>query len=1049
MRYISLLPVLGLLLSALALPVSAHAEATRTIEVVVVLDEAGLYDAAMAAGSASAYAASADGASAIAAAMGELDATASAIAAMGGEVIGRSWLLSTSLGVRIAAGKLEALSALEGVASVECVLSRSACAVEADEASAVDPLYAPDLLGLDDRHADGMLGAGVLAAVIDTGFDLAHPVFTMPAGVDPAMTAEEVAAALPAMSMSVRFNRTPPIEQIWRGAKVAFAYDYIGDDTDVAATDMHGTHVASILGGGADAAGDYVGIAPGAQLALMKVFSDGATPIASDYAVYRAVEDALLLGADIISLSLGTAPGYSFATNTFSLFRHLERARETGTLVICAMGNDGAVGPGSVYDTERDIDFPLAANPDYGLTADPASYASTLAVGAYTPDRVIETGFGAGDGTIFAYTDSAAGQGFPEMTFADVLAGQVLGYVNVPGLGEAADYAGLSPAGKLALVERGTITFEEKLAAAHAAGAVGMICYNNAGGDDFAMAFTVDMPIPAISISREDGLRLRALSGEARTVTVSTDLMRLAEPTGAGKPADYSTVSSGLTMRPTVIAPGSIYAAIPGRGYRSISGTSMATPAVAGLCALALGAGRAADSAADLDALLADLITTASPIEDESGHPYPVRVQGGGAIDPEALFAQTSTLRAPDGRGLVELGDGLTSRFGFDVVLSNPTAEAKTYAVTASLASDDYFLLDEEGTVTPFAADRAHVFAEAEVLIDGNRANRYAEDAQIYTLTLAPGERRTLKLALQLSEEEAAEYSRYFVNGYYLEGYVYVETDEDCLSLPYLGFAGDFDALPYLDDFGYDGGRSYFAQNYLYAMAGEVPLNLGCNYYDENGSFRADLIAISPNGDGRLDAAQLNLNLLRNLYSLEVTITDRNGGDVQRAKRVYYLTKAFMTEAGELATTILHIWDGTDQDNADYVMPDGRYTATLRVFGTDETVVEEASLPIVLDTTPVKIVAQEIVEGADGTRRLYLTLHDDHYPMRAVLYRTEVDQYGRERDLYRDDHDISYREGRRDITLIYDITDFAGDYVYLDLYDYALNRETHKISVRP
>ncbi len=1047
-------------MSALALPAAAHAEAAEVVEVFVTLDAPGLYAEAAEAGSVAAYMASEAGQLAMAEAAAELDALGASVEAIGGEVMGQSWLLSRALGVRIAAGRLDALAALDGVAAVERVGLRYApTAAEENEAAgdgAVEPLYAPDLLGLDSLHAGGVLGEGVLVAVIDTGFDLEHEAFVMPEGVKPAMTAADLAAMLPTLSFAQYFGRVPAAETFMHGDKVAFAYDYIGDDTDVSATDIHGTHVASILAGGADTNGEFIGVAPAAQLALMKVFSDGATPVASEYAVYRAVEDAVMLGADIISLSLGATPGYAYATNTFSLYRHLEQARELGCVVVCAMGNDGGVGAGSYYDSEREIDFPLAANPDYGLTADPASYASTLAVGAYTPMQVLESGLGAGDGELFAYSDSAAGQGFDEMKFVDVLAGQTLEYVTVPGLGAAADYIGLDVAGKLALVERGEITFTEKLAAAHAAGAIGMLCYNNAGGDDFSMAFDA-MPIPAVAISREDGLHLKGLPKGQRRVTVSDDLMRLTVPEGAGQPASYTTVSSGLIMRPTVVAPGSIYAAVPGGGYRTVSGTSMATPTVAGLCALALGNGRKITGGKDVDALLADLITTATPIEDESGHPYPIRVQGGGAIDPAALLAVKTSLRAADGRGLIELGDGLAGdgRFTLEVELTNPAKTAQRYRVTASVGSDDYFLLDEEGVITPFAADRAHLFTEAALLLDGVNCNRYGgEGASVYTLTLGAGETRKLAISVTLSAAEAAEYAQYFVNGYYLEGYVWAEAIDDeeavieSLTLPYLGFAGDFDALPYLDVFGYDGGRSFFAQNYLFAEANKTALNLGCSYYDEAGVFRSDLIAFSPDGDGWLDLVQMNLCLLRNLYSFEMEITDEAGKSVQKAKRAYYLTKAFAQDDDTLASTLLRVWDGSDQDNASYIMPDGRYTVTLRVFGPGDVVLEEASLPIVLDTKPVEIVSTKLTEE-NGVRKLSVTLRDDHYPMRAVLYRTEVDKYGREVDLYRDAHNISYREGRRAITLIYDITGFAGEYLYLDLYDYAMNRETHKIEIVP
>lgn len=285
---------------------------------------------------------------------------------------------------------------------------------------------------------------------------------------------------------------------------------------------------------------------------------------------------------------------------------------------------------------------------------------------------------------------------------------------------------------------------------------------------------------------------------------------------------------------------------------------------------------------------------------------------------------------------MIELGDGLAAngQFTLTVTLTNRSHKTKIYAVSASVGSDDYFLLDEEGVLTPFAADRARVFDQAALTVMGRNVNRYGEGTMPYLLTLAPGESRTLEISCRLSAEEARTYSTYFTNGYYLEGYVWVESsDGEVLTLPYLGFAGDFDALPYLDEFGYDEGRSFFPQNYLFGYVGEIALNLGCNYYDENGVFRSDLLAISPDGDGYLDAAYVCLYLLRNLYSFKIEVDDAAGNFVWKTNRAYYMTKTFLGDDDQLRSAVVEVWDGSDNDNPDYIMPDGSYTVIFRVFG--------------------------------------------------------------------------------------------------------------------
>jgi aminopeptidase YwaD len=76
-------------------------------------------------------------------------------------------------------------------------------------------------------------------------------------------------------------------------------------------------------------------------------------------------------------------------------------------------------------------------------------------------------------------------------------------------------------AGSIVLIERGEITFGEKVANATAAGAAGVILYNNESGP-FAGQLQDESRIPAVSISREDGLALAdLLNGEALTVRLN------------------------------------------------------------------------------------------------------------------------------------------------------------------------------------------------------------------------------------------------------------------------------------------------------------------------------------------------------------------------------------------------------------------------------------------------------------------------------------------------------------------------------------------------
>ncbi|MFS0872772.1 S8 family serine peptidase [Paenibacillus xylanilyticus] len=180
----------------------------------------------------------------------------------------------------------------------------------------------------------------------------------------------------------------------------------------------------------------------------------------------------------------------------------------------------------------------------------------------------------------------------------DVLTGQYeLGFA---GLGKPTDFEGKDFAGKVALVQRGELAFVEKVANAKAVGAVAVIVYNNLPGpiglslgDNFEL-------IPTLSMSKEDGEGIKAQLDAGEPVEVSfSDFVH------DQTPGDdmYDSSSRGpakvtLDIKPDVVAPGtSILSTIPAYGkdepgadyaqaYDRKTGTSMATPHVAGLIAL-------------------------------------------------------------------------------------------------------------------------------------------------------------------------------------------------------------------------------------------------------------------------------------------------------------------------------------------------------------------------------------------------------------------------------------------------------------------------------
>ncbi|HFI0385591.1 TPA: S8 family serine peptidase [Streptococcus suis] len=785
----------------------------------------------------------------------------------------------------------------------------------------------------------GYKGEGTVVAIIDSGLDVDHDVLHI-SDLSTAKYKSEKEIEAAKEAAGITYGE-------WFNDKVVFGYNYVDVNTVLKEEDKrsHGMHVTSIATGNPTqpVAGQLMyGVAPEAQVMFMRVFSDlKATTGAALYV--KAIEDAVKLGADSINLSLGGANG-SVVNMNENVTAAIEAARRAGVSVVIAAGNDGTFGSGHSN--------PSADYPDYGLVGAPSTARDAISVASYNNTTVgskVINIIGLENNADLNYGKSSFDN--PEKSPVPFEIGKEYEYVYA-GIGQASDFDGLDLTGKLALIKRGTITFSEKIANATAAGAVGVVIFNSRPGeanvsmqlDDTAIA------IPSVFIPLEFGEALAANSYKI-AFNDETDIRPNPE---AGLLSDFSSwgLSADGELKPDLAAPGgAIYAAINDNDYANMQGTSMASPHVAGAAVLVkqyLQATYPTKSPQEIEALVKHLLmsTAKAHVNKETTAYTSPRQQGAGIIDTAAAISTGLYLTGEDGYGSITLGN-VEDTFSFTVTLHNITNEDKTLNYSTQLTTDTV----QNGLIT--LAPR--LLAE----IPGGKVTVKANSSTTVTINVD-------------AASFAEELTGLMKNGYYLEGFVRftdVADGGDIVSIPYVGFRGEFQNLAVLEEPIYnliaDGkGGFYFepvtaqpdtvdiSHHYTGLVTGSTELiystdkrsdfaikTLG-TFKNEAGYFVLELdesgkphLAISPNGDDNQDSLAFKGVFLRNYTDFVASVytaddTERTNplweSQPQSGNKNFYSGDPKNPKSSIIYPTE---WNGTDSEGN--ALADGKYQYVL------------------------------------------------------------------------------------------------------------------------
>jgi subtilisin family serine protease len=547
-----------------------------------------------------------------------------AITALGGTVNAEYRYIMNGLRIHIPASQLEALRANPHVADVQLVTRYKRLAVTGGAVSgrggatpsnggAATEVQAKNVWAQTVTSKAGT-GYGVKVAVIDSGIDYTHDDFVRNGDV------------------------TFPT------AKVVAGYDLVGDDyapgegglaelpqpdsdpmdCSIANGGGHGTHVAGTIAGygiksngityGISSSERYTstlntstfklapGMAPLASLIAIRVFGcDGSTELTAD-----GIEKAVALGAKVINLSLGSPYGIKGGAEQAAI----NAAEKAGVTVVIAAGNEGdqpfLVGSPSTEDGAISV----------AALDDRASYPGAIISNAQYSWTLTKNGATGGPHVVFLNTNLYD------------LSTPVSGYLHkVAKNGDASKFALGCPAtgdegatytpdwdtsvdltGMIVFIRRGECTFKEKVTAMKTKGAVAVVVLQRQdiidGGDTssyppFQGPATPTGDIPVLMINGADEYQIDGAIttyGDAGILPREVDITT--SPGDVVSNPNYHTVaefSSGgprwgdLALKPELAAPGvDIVSAASGSGdgVAWLSGTSMATPVVAGVAAL-------------------------------------------------------------------------------------------------------------------------------------------------------------------------------------------------------------------------------------------------------------------------------------------------------------------------------------------------------------------------------------------------------------------------------------------------------------------------------
>ncbi|MBD7910699.1 S8 family serine peptidase [Clostridium cibarium] len=875
----------------------------------------------------------------------------SQVEAITGTTVKRSFgYLVNGFSINTKRKNIGAISAIDGVKTVTEVRSFKP-----------DMEFAKKITGATDVWKDlGYKGEGMVVSIIDTGIDYRHKDLQKIDTSKIKLKGEDVKVNIDKLHYGTHFTD-----------KVPFGYNYAdGNDNVIDDGSQHGMHVAGIVAANGDDndTGTFKavkGVAPEAQLLAMKVFTNNpATPSAYDDDIIAAMEDSVKLGADVINMSLGGGPGFSAEEDPENMA--VKNATDAGVICVISAGNSQTTTTSNTSGQPTD---------ETGLKDTATVSSPSTAKGAFSIASMENSS------TVLPQVSYESNKGTKGKVFFSNTEGSNLAalgdYHKVVDCGKGIikdgqdDFHGQDLSGKIALIERGVTTFQSKYDNAIAHKAAGVIIYNHEAGGNLPFGMGIsNITSPVFSLGRADALVMKdnIKLGDDEFKFSSDGSVSGIENTDKDDMSQFSSwgATPDLEFKPEITAPGGdIYSLANNNSYQVMSGTSMAAPHSSGSEALILQGIKekkiglkgkdlvtfAKNTAMNTAKIMIDKYDSSKSI------PYSTRRQGAGLMQIENAIKNNVTVTYKDGKAAAAL-----KQIGKKTIFN---LELKNYG-----SKDITYKLENEKAYGEVIGDNNKIH---EVELEGSGVTLDKNEVVVKANSTAE-----VTATLNLSDKVATEN--------FVEGYIHFTSEdlaEPSLSVPYMGFYGDWGKESIVDAPKYVGSSDYkIGTTGLMTYSNGKNNYLGSTIKNDELFIEKDKVAISPNGDGIKDNLFPALYMLRNSKELKAQVIDKDGNVIKdlyvspRVVKTMYSDYASGKEDAKYLNGAK--WDGTVYNSStgkEEKAKDGEYkiriTNSMELEGSKEQVLD---LPVKLDSVAPEIKIEGVEKYKDSKGGIHYKL---------------------------------------------------------------------------